>query len=234
MSIESFRKIVENRRSVRRFTNEEVPKDIVNDCLRLALLAPNSSNLQPWEFYTAYSEEAKKQITKACFNQNAAKTAAVIIVVVGRTNTWKQNSQKLLNEWPTENIPRQVVEYYTKTVSLLYTQGPASILGFCRRILMSLIGLFRPVPRGPFNKTEMRTWAAKTCALAAENIMLSLKAHGFDSCPMEGFDEKRIRKILNLPADAFTVMIIGAGKKADDGIYYPRMRFSVENHVFEL
>ena len=28
--------------------------------------------------------------------------------------------------------------------------------------------------------------------------MMSLVAEGFDSCPMEGFDEKRIKKILKL------------------------------------
>ena len=44
-SIEEFRKIVESRRSVRRFTDDPVPDAVVEDCLDLAMLAPNSSNL---------------------------------------------------------------------------------------------------------------------------------------------------------------------------------------------
>lgn len=231
--IDHLREIIENRRSVRRFTTEEIPREIVDECLHLATLAPNSSNLQPWEFYVIRSTDARKQIAAACFQQRAAKTAAVVIAIVARTKSWKANSQKLLNEWPGD-IPPAVEKYYTKTVRLLYSQGPIGILGFARKAMMSTLGLFRPVPRGPFSQQAMKTWAAKTCALAAENLMLALKAHGYDSCPMEGFDEKRVRKILHYPKDAFTVMIIGAGKGAEDGIYYPRMRFASEQHIFEV
>ena len=231
--IDRLREIIESRRSVRRFTQEKIPREVVDECLRLATLAPNSSNLQPWEFYVIYSADVRKQIATACFQQRAAKTAAVVIAVVGRTNSWKSNANKLLNQWPGD-IPPAVETYYTKTVRLLYTQGPVGILGFARRIMMSALGWFRPVPRGPFSPQAMKTWAAKTCSLAAENLMLALKAHGYDSCPMEGFDEKRVRKILQYPSDAFTVMMIGAGKGAEDGIYYPRMRFASEEHIFEV
>ena len=55
--------------------------------------------------------------------------------------------------------------------------------------------------------------------------MLSLRAYGYDSCPMEGYDSKRIKKILNLPKDAVVVMVISAGKRAVGGVYGPRIRF---------
>ena len=42
--------------------------------------------------------------------------------------------------------------------------------------------------------------------------MMSLVAEGFDSCPMEGFDEKRIKKILKLNWACHVVMIFGIGK----------------------
>lgn len=42
---EAFRDLVQARRSVRKFTAEKIPDSIVHECLDLALLAPNSSNL---------------------------------------------------------------------------------------------------------------------------------------------------------------------------------------------
>ena len=36
----------------------------------------------------------------------------------------------------------------------------------------------------------MAVWAHKSTALACENLMLSLRAYGYDSCPMEGMDSK--------------------------------------------
>jgi len=46
-----FFEAVNKRRSVRKFTNTEVPEDVMRKCLKASLQAPNSSNLQPWEFY---------------------------------------------------------------------------------------------------------------------------------------------------------------------------------------
>jgi len=91
-----LKETIEHRRSVRRFTEEKIPQDIVDECLRLAILAPNSSNLQPWEFYVISSPDIHRQVATACFQQRAAKTSAVMIAIVGRTNTWKQNAKRLL------------------------------------------------------------------------------------------------------------------------------------------
>ena len=41
-----FIKVVESRRSVRVYNDEKIPEEDIQKCLDLALLAPNSSNLQ--------------------------------------------------------------------------------------------------------------------------------------------------------------------------------------------
>jgi hypothetical protein len=45
IDIENFKKVVQSRRSVRKFTQTPIPSDVLDECLDLALLAPNSSNL---------------------------------------------------------------------------------------------------------------------------------------------------------------------------------------------
>ena len=50
-SAQEFAELVQARRSCRVYTDEPVPESIIDKCLDLALLAPNSSNLQPWKFY---------------------------------------------------------------------------------------------------------------------------------------------------------------------------------------
>ena len=54
--------------------------------------------------------------------------------------------------------------------------------------------------------------------------MLALVAQGFDSCPMEGFDEKRVKKILKLGWKTHVVMVLGVGKANPAGIYGERFR----------
>ena len=55
-----FIKVVESRRSVRVYNQDKIPEKDVLHCLELALLAANSSNLQPWEFYWVKTSEKKK------------------------------------------------------------------------------------------------------------------------------------------------------------------------------
>lgn len=234
IDVNEFRKVVESRRSVRRFTDEEVPPAVIDDCIDMALLAPNSSNLQPWEFYVVRSPELKAKLAEACLGQNAATTANVLIPIIARTNTWKKNSLRNIEYWPEETMPKIVRTYYSKVAPIHYNQGPLGALGLAKKAAGLIAGLKRAVPRGPYSIAEMKAWAVKSTALAAENMMLGFRAHGFDTCPMEGFDERRVRKLLKLPDDAIVTMILGVGRRAPNGIYHRRYRFPREEFVHYL
>lgn len=228
---EQFKQVVETRRSVRKFTKKPIPRQVLDSCLNLALLAPSSCNLQPWEFHVVQSPDKKQKLVEACMSQNAAATAAELIVVVARTNNWRKVAKLNIEQWPQPKIPKHWQSFYTKGVAFTYWQGPFHAVGAMKKALTSLAGVFRPMPRGPFTKSDMRVWAIKSTALAAENLMLAFRANGFDSCPMEGLDEQRVRKLLKLPRDAEVVMVVGAGERDKDGVYFPRVQFDRENFV---
>lgn len=234
IDVEAFRNTVLTRRSVRRFTDTPIPPEVLDDCIDMAMLAPNSSNLQPWAFYKVQSPKARQTLIDACLGQNAAKTAAELIVVVARTDTYLENARRNLTSWPEGAIPKVVRDYYGKLVPLMYSQGPLGALGLAKGVVSRVVGQVRPMPRGPFSAADMKVWAVKSTALAAENLMLALRAHGFDSCPMEGFDEARVARLLKLPSGASIPMVIGAGERAPNGIYYPRLRFAREHFVFSV
>lgn len=64
IDVENFKKVIQSRRSVRKFTKKEIPAEVLDDCLDLALLAPNSSNLQPWTFYVVQNPTKKNNWSK--------------------------------------------------------------------------------------------------------------------------------------------------------------------------
>jgi len=231
-SPEEFNKVIQNRRSVRVYTNEKIPKDVVERVLEWALLAPNSSNLQPWEFFWVQDPRKKAEVIEACFNQPAAKTAQEIIVCVARLDKWKERRKEMLHLFEkSDHVPKSAQAYYEKLVPMVYNQGPLSIFGYSKKIITSVIGLFRPVPREPTSRSDMRVWAAKSTALACQNIMMGFSAFGFDTCPMEGLDSKRVKKTLDLNRNAEIVMVISAGKRDKKGIYGPRIRMPKENFI---
>lgn len=231
---EAFDRVVRSRRSVRRFTDTPIPPDVLDACIDLALLAPNSSNLQPWAFYKVQSADKKRALVRACLDQNAAKTAAELIVVVARTDTYLEHAKLNLRAWPDGKPPKLVRDYYSKLVPLMYSRGPLGALGVAKGVVTQAVGQFRPMIRGPFSAADLKVWAVKSTALAAQNLMLALRAYGYDSCPMEGFDEARVARLLRLPRSASIPMVIGAGIRSEDGVYHPQIRFERERFVFTV
>lgn len=225
IDVDNFRKVVTSRRSVRKFTQTPIPSEVLDACLDLALLAPNSSNLQPWTFYVVQDAAKKQQLVKACLGQLAAKTAAELIVCVARTDRIDEMAKRNLKEFPLPNMPKAVKKYYT-FIPYNYKTGVLNSLGHARKVAFGVARKFdKQLPVSAFNTSDAKLWATKTTALACENLVLALRAYGFDSCMMEGFDEPLVRRLLNLNAEQYPVMVIGAGERAADGVFFPQYRF---------
>lgn len=232
VSPEAFDNIIHNRRSVRVYTEEKVPEEVVRKVLEWATLAPNSSNLQTWEFYWVRNPEKKAQVVKALFSQPAARTAQELIVVTVKLDAWKKVSKQMVELFKQQpNVPKSAYAYYEKLVPIAYTQGPLGIFGLFKKLFISFIGLARPIPREPNSKADMRVWAHKSAALACQNIMMGFSAYGYDTCPMEGYDSARMKKALGLGCKHEIVMAISVGKRAKNGVYGPRIRMPKEQFI---
>jgi nitroreductase len=215
---------VRARRSVRHFTDREVPDEVVEKAVAAALIAPNSSNMQPWEFYWVRTPELKQRLVTACFSQSAAGTAKHLLVAVARVDTWRRNRDLVLANLGGQSAPKPVLDYYTKVVPLSYAQGPFNLLALPKWIFFALMGLFRPAPRRPVTRADLFEVVTKTTALACENLMLAITAQGFASCPMEGFDECRVKRVLGIGRHARVVMVLGIGEADPKGRTIPQFR----------
>ena len=230
---------IKYRRSVRKYLDTNLDEEKVKKCIENATLAPNSSNMQLWEFYHITDKETLKKLSNACFNQNAAKTAVNMVVFVARRDKWKkrakQNLEFLENMFTKQEKDGKDVasrrkvsrRYYKKIMPTIYTDF-FGLIGLYKKILSFFIGLFRPMYREVMF-SDLRVITHKSVALAAENFMLSMAEYGYDTCPMEGSDTSRVKKILKLPRKAEITMIIGCGIRAENGIYSERFRVPFED-----
>lgn len=57
--------LMARRRSVRDFSSEPVPREVVEDCLRVAATAPSGANLQPWTFVLVGDHAVRASIREA-------------------------------------------------------------------------------------------------------------------------------------------------------------------------
>ncbi|KGL58561.1 nitroreductase family protein [Polaribacter sp. Hel1_85] len=230
------------RRSVRIFDTEKpIDKKVVKKCIEQAVLAPNSSNMQLWEFYHITSKDIIEKIAPLCFNQNAAKTAQQLVIFVTRKDLWKKRANANLayldsvfgkNNPKKEQSSREKVarNYYGKIIPFAYSEF-LGILGFFKYLMILGIGVFKPIYR-EVRKSDMRIVAHKTCGLAAQNFMISMAAEGYDTCPMEGSDTWRIKKLLDLPFGSEINMIVSCGVRKPEGVYGERFRIPF-NEVYK-
>jgi nitroreductase len=101
-------------------------------------------------------------------------------------------------------------------------------------LISALTGLIRPMPRGPYSRRDLQEVAIKSSALACENFVLAMAAQGFATCMMEGFDERRVAKLLGLSASTRVVMVISAGVEGEKGTWGPRFRLPADRVVHEI
>ena len=88
----AFYDVVESRRSVRIYTDEPVPEQVMCRAMDAALLAPSSSNLQICEMHWVRTPEKKATLAQHCLGQPAAVTAQEIVVFVSRPDRWRENN----------------------------------------------------------------------------------------------------------------------------------------------
>ena len=229
----TFDEIVNARRSVRIY-DDKAPfdTDAVKRSLERSVLAPNSSNLQLWEFYRVKSKDKKAELAKYCLGQKAASTANELIVFVTRKDKWKEHAEFVLNE-AMKDFPAKRGKKEQLIIPTLYYSDPIDLTGSVKKIVSAVGGAFQPIPR-QVTAADMRIVVHKSVALAAQTFMLSMKAEGYDSCPMEGFDSARVKKMLGLPRGAEICMIVSVGTAKPEGIYGRRVRIPKEEVIFEV
>lgn len=229
----TFEEIINYRRSVRYYKETPIDPEKVRHCLELASLSPNSSNMQLWEFYHITDPVILKKLSVACLNQQAATTARQMVVFVTRQDLYRKRAKRMieleslnvLNNSPVEKQEKRVKTwrlYYGFVMPFLYSRF-LGIFGVIRKVLVSIVGLFRPITY-QVSEADVRVVVHKTCALAAQTFMLAMANEGYDTCPMEGLDSRRAKRLLKLPIGAQINMIISCGIRDNRGVWGDRMR----------
>ena len=227
--------MLHHRRSVRHYdANQPLNSDKVRECLKLAQLAPSSSNMQLYEFYHITDKTVLKALAHACLDQQAATTAQQMVVFVTRQDLYRRRAQSVLTfergnlsrNSPPEKLAGRLKKssgYYGKLTPFLSSRC-FGLLGALRKLIAHSIGLFRPMTVN-VSEADMRVATHKSCGLAAQTFMLAMAEQGYDTCPMEGLDSRLAKRILKLPRGAEINMIIACGIRQEGrGIWGERYR----------
>lgn len=86
---------IEQRSSVRDFTDEEVSQEQLERVLEAGRLAPSAKNRQAWRFIVIQERETREQIEAACFGQEYVGKAPVVIALCTTNIEYKMPNGQL-------------------------------------------------------------------------------------------------------------------------------------------
>jgi len=226
------------RRAIKVFESVSIPLPVREQILAAASLAPSSFNSQPYRFYWVESPVLKKAVAHLCMGQKPAETASALVVVVADIGSLADTAQKQL-AWMRESgfSEKKISDHAMKAKigKWLFAPGWFGIFGLLKWLLFRWVNLFKTMGMPPTSRRSQFKWATKSTALACENLMLAAEALGFNTCPMEGFDGRRLGKFLGLSLKYHEiVMVIAIGKKSPRHVDEPRWRRPLEATVTVL
>ena len=197
--------------------------------LNAARHAPSSFNMQPYRFYWKETAKERNTVAKLCLGQMPAETASALIVVVADIGSLAATSQSQL-EWMRgrSEFSEAKIRDYERTARIsriLFMPGPFGIFGALKWGMFWLLNLWKVIGMPPLSRQDLFKWAIKSTSLACENLMIAAEALGINTCPMEGFDGRRLAKYLGLSARHHEiVMVIAMGRKSPTYIEPPQWR----------
>lgn len=89
----ALREELARRRSVRAFSDEPVPLDVLAECVRTAASAPSGANLQPWTFVVVTDAAKKREIRLEAEREERESYERRM------TEEWKRELEPLGTDW---------------------------------------------------------------------------------------------------------------------------------------
>ncbi len=222
MSLDEFEQLVRARRSIRNFRPDPLPADLLDRLLDAARWAPSGYNLQPTHFVVVTDPALKPALRRACMDQRQIEEAPATIVFLGDRRVAANNFREMLQaEEAAGGMHPSYRKSLEKFVPLAFDTGPLGLGWLWKATLPALRRLALPTPELP--AVHRRFWLAKQVSLCAMVFMLAATAAGLGTCPMEGFDEARVKKVLGIPVHLVVVMVIPVGFPADDKLLRSRL-----------
>ncbi|HEX3438188.1 MAG TPA: nitroreductase family protein [Pseudacidobacterium sp.] len=194
---------IAQRRATPSFDDSPIPDEDLKKILNAGLQAPSGYNMQPWRFVVVRNPAQKRRLRGASFNQAKVEEASAVIVACGDADGWRNGDlEEMLRLGREGGMPENYAE-----------QAKVNI------------------PNYLSNHPNFAMWLNRHVMIAFTSMMLMAEVLGYDTAPMEGFEEERVREVLKLPLSYRVVALLGIGHlKGSDK--FNGGRFSMARTVF--
>ncbi|ONI37658.1 NAD(P)H nitroreductase [Candidatus Epulonipiscium fishelsonii] len=203
-------KVLKKRYSTKEFDpTKKLTEEQIEQIEDLLQLSPSSTNIQPWHFILATSDEGKKRVAKSAhdffsFNEEKILDASVVVVFASKVDLTDDYLHHLIEKEDADG------RYANKEFKEQNKAGRA-IFAYMHKL----------------DYKDFQHWTDKQVYLNLGNFLLGVAALGLDALPMEGVDLKMLDEEFGLRKKGFTssiVVAVGYHKSTDFNKDLPKSR----------
>jgi nitroreductase len=176
--------VIRDRRATPSFDGTPIPSSDLREILDAGLHAPSGYNMQPWRFIVVQTSEQKRKLRAASYNQPKVEEASVMIVACGDMDGWRKDLDLMIDMGLEGGMPE-------------------SYAAQARSSVPSYLSNFTP--------DQMKLWLTKQVMLSFTSMMLMAESLGYDTAPMEGFEQDKVHEALRLPLSYWVVALLAVG-----------------------
>ena len=196
-------RLVRERRATPAFASVPVDDDDLREILRAGTAAPSGYNLQPWRFVVVREPGQRRRLRAAAMDQDKVEQAPVVIVACADPGAWREDLEESIRIGREHGFDdEEQIEAKRKRVRG-YLEG----------------------------HSDLAMWLTRQTMIAATTMMWVAEALGYDTAPMEGFDEQQVRAALAIPKRVRVIFLLAIGHLEGVDKKYPG-RFSPARTVF--
>jgi nitroreductase len=183
-SSKTLAQAIRDRRATPSFTGDPIPPNDLRLIIEAGLRAPSGYNMQPWRFIVVQHPEQRKRLRAASYNQAKVEEASAVIVACGDRDGWRKDLPEMLRRGREGGMPESYAAQAEESV-------PNYLSGF--------------------TEGQMEGWLNKHVTIAMTTMMWMAEVMGYDTAPMEGFEQKRVCETLKLPMSYWVVALLAIG-----------------------
>ena len=162
-----FTKLIDKRHSANNFIKEvKITEGDIRPILEDVKLTPSAFNLQHTEYIVVMDEDMKEKVREAADGQYKVHAASAVILVLGDKEAYKQTARINQGMMDLGIITDFELQSFVDNNTKFY------------------------MDRG---EDFMKEDAIRNASLSAMVFMLAAKNRGWDTCPMIGFDQDKLR-----------------------------------------
>jgi len=230
---ESLLKKLKLKPAKEHFSKKPIEDELLENLLDATNHAPSGFSMQPWHFLLLKDANLKKLCYHIALEQKPVLEAPVTVVFIADPTAWKGPYSEVLRLGvETGALSKEEAKNFKQSMNLFFDSGFWGLKGLLKRITMPYERIRKPTARYHCSRSETESWVNSQTMFAAGTFYVSARSCGLVASVIMNFDEKRLKKLLGIPAEMLVPALVSVGYPLDEeGPKAKEVRFPIDDKV---